>query len=176
MITTNDDDLAKHLRMLRSHGDTGKYNHEILGYNYRMMNLQAAIGLVQLGKLEGFTRRRIENGKFLNKNIRIKGLTIPYHAPNVRHVYHQYVLRVEEGFSASRQQLMDYLQSKRIGSAIHYPKAVYEQPLYRQIRADWPKCQVAEDVSRRVISLPVHPSLEQSDLEYIAETINGFEA
>ncbi|HSD59014.1 MAG TPA: DegT/DnrJ/EryC1/StrS aminotransferase family protein [Methanotrichaceae archaeon] len=176
MITTNDDSIAARLRLLRNHGDTGKYNHVMLGYNYRMMNIQAAIGLVQLGRLEEFTLKRIGNAEFLNKNIRLKGLTTPHKASNVRHVYHQYVVRVEDDFPASREKLMDFLQGKGIASAVHYPKPIYDQPLYREMERDWPRCPTAEDASKRVLSLPVHPSLKQEDLEYIAATLNSFEA
>lgn len=176
MITTNDDELAERLRLLRSHGDTGKYNHISLGYNYRMMNLQGAIGLAQLKRLEEFTAKRIENAKFLNDNIKIKGITTPYQAKDVRHVYHQYVVRVEESFAGTREKLMDYLQAKGIGSAVHYPRPVYEQPFYRNLGYTSESCPVSEDVSRRVLSLPVHPSLTKEDLEYICETVNSFEA
>ncbi len=133
MITTNDDALAARLRLLRSHGDKGKYDHVSLGYNYRMMNLQGALGLVQLGRLEEFTAKRISNAAFLNENIKIKGISTPYQAKNVRHVYHQYVVRVEDSFASSREKLMEYLLAKGIGCAVHYPKAVYEQPLYREL-------------------------------------------
>jgi perosamine synthetase len=176
MITTNDDNLAARLRLLRSHGDTGKYNHSILGYNYRMTNLQAALGIEQLKKLEDFTAKRISNAERLNQLIKIKGLTTPYKGNNVRHVYHQYVVRVEEGFAASREKLMEYLQANSVGTAVHYPKAVYEHPLYQRLGYDKVKCAVSEELSRRVMSLPVHPSLSLEDIEYIAETVNNFEA
>jgi perosamine synthetase len=176
MITTNDDDLAARLRLMRSHGDTGKYNHVTLGYNYRMMNLQGAIGLVQLQRLEGFTAKRIENAAYLNNNIMIKGITTPYQAKDVRHVYHQYVVRVEESFASSREKLMEYLQARGIGSAVHYPKAVYDHPLYRELGYINESCPISEDVSRKVLSLPVHPTLSKEDLKYICETINSFEA
>ena len=176
MVTTNDDALAARLRLLRNHGDTGKYNHIALGYNYRMMNLQGAIGLLQLKRLEGFVTKRIANAEQLNRNIKIKGLTTPYKASNVRHVYNQYVVRVEDDLPVSREKLMEYLQAKGIASAVHYPKAVYEQPLYRELGYGDGNCPVSEDVSRRVMSLPVHPSLNESDLQYIAETLNSFEA
>ena len=176
MITTNDDALATRLRLLRSHGDTGKYNHATLGYNYRMMNLQGALGLVQLKRLEEFTAKRIKNAAFLNDNINIKGISTPYQAKNVRHVYHQYVVRVEDSFASSREKLMEFLQAKGIGSAVHYPKAVYEQPLYRELGYTNESCPVSEDVSRKVLSLPVHPSLREEDLAYICKTINSFEA
>jgi perosamine synthetase len=148
----------------------------MLGYNYRMMNIQAAIGLVQLERLEEFTEKRIGNAGSLNRNIRTKGLTKPYKAASVRHVYHQYVVRVEDDFPASRERLMSFLQEKGIGSAVHYPRPIYEQPLYKEMGIDWPRCPAAEDVSKRVLSLPVHPSLKPEDLEYIANTLNSFEA
>jgi len=176
MITTNDDNLAARLRLLRSHGDTGKYNHLILGYNYRMTNLQGALGIEQLKKLEDFTAKRIRNAELLNRLIKIEGLTTPYKTNNVRHVYHQYVVRVEEGFAASRERLMEYLQANGVGSAVHYPKAVYEHPLYQGLGYGSVRCPVSEELSRRVMSLPVHPSLSQDDIEYIAETVNNFEA
>lgn len=176
MITTNDDAIASKLRLLRNHGDTGKYNHVLLGYNYRMMNLQGAMGQVQLKKLDEFNSKRIKNAEYLNKNIRIKGLTPPFKAENVKHVYNQYVVKVEEDFPISREKLMDYLQSKGVGSAIHYPKPIYRQPIYREMGLDKEICPVAEDISQKVMSLPVHPSLKQEDLEYIAMTVNGFEA
>jgi len=176
MITTDDDALAARLRLLRSHGDSGKYNHISLGYNYRMMNLQGALGLVQLRRLEEFTARRIANARFLNENIRVKGISTPFQMNGVRHVYHQYVVRVEDEFPASRERLMEYLQAKGVGSAVHYPKAVYQQPLYRDMGYSYVSCPVAEDVSRRVLSLPVHPALSAEELQYIAETMNSFEA
>jgi len=175
MVTTDDDALAERLRLLRSHGDAGKYNHIILGYNYRMTNLQGAIGRVQLGKLEQFTARRIANAAVLSREIRADGLTTPFCMDGVRHVYHQYVLRVEDDAPARRERLMQFLQSRGIGSAVHYPKAVYEQPLYREMGYEKGTCPVSEDVARRVLSLPVHPSLSESDLHRIAETVNSFE-
>lgn len=176
MITTDDDSKAARLRLLRSHGDTGKYNHVALGYNYRMTNIQAALGLVQLKKLEGFNSSRIKNAELLSQKIKIKGITTPFKSNNTRHVYNQYVVKVEEDFAASRDRLIEYLLSKGVGSAVHYPKAVYEQPLYRELGYRNVKCPASEDVSRKVMSLPVHPSLSRDDVEYIAETMNNFEA
>jgi perosamine synthetase len=176
MITTDDDALAAQLRLLRSHGDSGKYNHITIGYNYRMMNLQGALGLVQLRRLEEFTAKRISNARFLDDNIRVKGISTPFRMDSVRHVYHQYVVRVEDDFPASRHRLMEYLQARGVGSAIHYPRAVYQQPVYRDMGYTDVSCPVAEDVSRRVMSLPVHPSLTADDLQYIAQTLNSFEA
>lgn len=172
MITTDDDALAERLRLMRNHGDLGKYNHVMLGYNYRMTNIQGAIGLVQLRKLEGFINARIRNAEYLSAHISRDGITAPWKDPRCRHVYNQYVLRVEDDFPMSRDDLAGYLQSRGIGTGIHYPMPVYEQPLYRQlgIRSS---CPVAEDVSRRVISVPVHPGLSEEDLKRIADAVNS---
>jgi perosamine synthetase len=176
MITTNDDALAAKLRLLRNHGDTGKYNHVLLGYNYRMTNIQGALGLVQLRSLDKFNQKRIENAEYLSKNLNIKGITPPYKAENVRHVYNQYVVKVEDDFPVGRDGLIDYLQANGIGSAVHYPKPIYRQPIYRELGLDRNICPVTEDVSRKVMSLPVHPSLAEGDLVHITNTVNGFEA
>ena len=176
MITTDDDALAARLRLLRSHGDSGKYNHITLGYNYRMMNLQGALGLVQLRRLEEFTARRIANAGYLNDQIKATGISTPFQMDGVRHVYHQYVVRVEDELHTSRERLMEYLQAKGVGSAVHYPKAVYQQPFYKDLGYTDVSCPVAEDVSRRVMSLPVHPALSAEELQYISETMNSFEA
>jgi perosamine synthetase len=175
MITTSDDDLAEKLRLLRNHGDMGKYNHVALGYNYRMTNIQGAIGLVQLGRLEELNGKRIENAHYYNHNIRIKGITLPQEGEGRRHVYNQYVVKVEDDFPVNRDRLMDILKSDGIGSAVHYPKPVYRQPLYRDLGLDKDVCPVAEEVSGRVLSLPVHPSLRPEDRSYIVEAINGIE-
>jgi len=173
MITTNDDAVAERLRLIRNHGDTGKYNHVLVGYNYRMTNIQGAIGQVQLGKLEEFIGKRLENAKYLSSHLKAKGITPPYVANDVRHVYNQYVVMVEDDFPCTREDLMAYLQSKGVGSAIHYPKPVYDQPIYRDLGLKG-SCSVADDVSRRVLSLPVHPSLKKEDLEYIAQAVNSY--
>lgn len=174
MITTNDHHLAAKLRLMRNHGDAGKYNHIMLGYNYRMTNIQGAIGQVQLKSLDLYNQKRIENAEFLSKNIHRTGLTTPFKDGRVKHVYNQYVIRVEESFPASRENLIKYLESNGIGCAVHYPMPVYRQPLYRQLDLDCQDCLVAEHISQRVLSLPVHPSLSHEDLEYIAFTINNF--
>lgn len=176
MITTNDEELAAKLRLMRNHGDTGKYNHIMLGYNYRMTNIQGAIGQVQLKSLDQYNKKRIENAESLSKNFQKKGITTPYKDARVKHVYNQYVVRVEESFLTSRESLMKYLEKNGIGCAVHYPMPVYRQPLYRQLGLDGQNCPVAEDVSHRVLSLPVHPSLAQDDLKYISKVVNSFEA
>jgi perosamine synthetase len=168
MITTNDRDLARKLRLLRNHGDEGKYNHVMLGYNFRMTDVHAALGVEQLRKLDELNERRIRNAEYLTKELR-DDIRKPEVVGNVKHVFHQYVVRVE-----GRDKFVHELGKSGIGFAIHYPFAIYEQPLYRNLGIGG-DCRIAEEVSRKVVSLPVHPSLTREDLEYVVEIVNGIE-
>lgn len=179
MITTDSTDITKACRLLRNHGESQKYCHTILGYNYRMTDIQAAIGLVQLNKLNEFNERRINNAEYLDKHIKVSGLKLPYRKNGIKHVYHQYAVTIEEdeGFPMSRDEFMGYLKKKGIGCAIHYPLPIHKQPLYQQLgyTDEEVKCPITTELSNKILSLPVHPALTEKDLIYIAETINNLE-
>jgi perosamine synthetase len=174
MITTSSARIAETVRLLRNHGDSGKYDHTILGYNYRMTNLQAAIGLVQLRKLDGFNAARMRNAEYLNRHIKAPGLTLPHVKDGVTHVYHQYPVLLEDNFPLSRKDLMRQLQERGIGCAIHYPRAIHHQPLYQQLgyTDETVRCPNAAAIAQKILSLPVHPAVEPEDLAFIAETLN----
>jgi perosamine synthetase len=171
MVTTNDKPLADKLRLIVNHGQSEKYLHTMLGYNYRMTDIAAAIGVVQLKKLDKFNMRRRKNAEYYAANLTAKGIVKPKVADNVQHVYHQYVIQVTPEFPLSRSALMDLLKAKGIGSAVHYPIPIHRQPLYAPV-ADPDPCPVATRLSGTVLSLPVHPSLDTKDLAYICETLN----
>ena len=172
MVVTNDDELAYRAQLIRNHGQTKKYLHEELGYNLRMTNIAAAIGRVQLRKLDEWNEKRIENAKLLTDGIkRIGGLTPPYIDPRVKHVFHQYVIRVEDEFPMSRDELAQKLREKGIGTGIHYPMPVHHQPFYQKLGYPKDICQNAVEASKRVLSLPVHPSVSREDVEYILQTL-----
>lgn len=175
-ITTNNDEIDKLCRLLRNHGQSSKYFHTILGYNYRLTDIQAAIGIVQLKKLDEFNKKRIKNAEYLNQHIKLNGLITPYKDTNVKHVYHQYVVTIEKD-SIDRDKLIKHLTENGIGCAIHYPLPIYKQPLYHELgyTDENVRCPVATDLANRVLSLPVHPSLTDDDLKYMANTINNFE-
>lgn len=172
MITTSDNDTTDLCRLLRNHGQSSKYFHTILGYNYRMTDIQAAIGIVQLKKLDEFNKKRIQNAEYLNENIDIEGIITPYRKNNVKHVYHQYVITIDENI-INREKLIRYLISKGIGSAIHYPVPIYKQPLYQKLGFK-ENCPITERLANTVLSLPIHPSLKEEDLKNIANTINNY--
>jgi perosamine synthetase len=169
IITTSDDALAARLRLLRNHGQSQRYQHDILGYHFRTTDIQAAIGLAQLEKLPAWNERRVANARYLSE--RLQGVGIPAVRPNRRHVFHQYTVRVPN----NRQAMQDHLHRHGVGTAIHYPCPIHHQPAYQSLGYDDALPQ-AEAASREVLSLPVHPALSQSDLDRIVTAVNSFVA
>ena len=171
MVTTSDKACNAKLRLLINHGQSEKYLHTVLGYNYRLTDIGAALGIVQLKKLEKFNLRRRKNAEFYNANLKAKGISLPFVGPGRNHVYHQYVIRLKEEFPMNRQAFMDFLKGKGIGSAVHYPIPLHRQPLFAPF-ADPDPCPVSTALAGSVLSLPVHPLLDQKELSYICDTIN----
>jgi len=172
MVITNDDKLAERARLIRSHGQKERYYHVSLGYNLRMTNIAGALGRTQLRKLEEFNRKRQENAEKLTEGIsKIAGLTPPYAAPNVKHVYHQYTIRVEEDFPLSRDELATKLRENGVGTGIYYPLPLHHQPLFQSLGYEKDCCPNAIEASRRVLSLPVHPAVSEEDIAYIIQTL-----
>jgi len=172
MITTNDPKLARKARLLRNHGQSQKYHHDTLGYNYRMTEFCAAIGSVQLKKLDESNAKRRVNAQLLTQGIRrFHGLTVPYVDKDVKHIFHQYVVRVEEDYPRDRDELADSLTEKGVGVAVHYPLPIYRQPLYLKLGYEETKCPNTEDACRRVLSLPVHPLVDRKDVEFMLDVL-----
>ncbi|MBP2146854.1 perosamine synthetase [Methanofollis sp. W23] len=169
MVTTRDDEYADHLRRIVNHGQSEKYLHSELGYNYRMTDIAAAIGRVQLGKLPEFNRRRQETATYYTRRLHLKGLLTPVVTPDRSHVWHQYVLRVTPACPATRDDLMARLRKKGIGTAVHYPIPINKQPLYQERGSS---CPVAERLAASVFSIPVHPGVTDEERSYIAAAIN----
>lgn len=170
IITTNDDGIASRLRMIIDHGQEGKYNHVILGYNFRMSNILAAIGRVQLKRLDELNRIRIRNAEYYDSRLsRIGPVTTPYKPRHVKHVYHQYVIKAED-----RDGLREYLFERGVETAIHYPKPIYRQPLYLGIGYGGMRLENCEEASRMVLSIPIHPYLTLRDLDRVIEAISGY--
>jgi perosamine synthetase len=171
MVTTSDRAYNERLRLLINHGQSEKYLHTRLGYNYRMTDVAAAIGLVQLKKLEKFNMRRRKNAEYYDTHISVKGLVTPGVAQGIHHVYHQYVIRLTDEFPMKRADFMEYLKVKGIGTAVHYPIPIHHQPVYA--RANEPdSCPVSTSLASSVLSIPVHPLLDQKELAYICDAIN----
>ncbi len=169
MITTDNSEFAEKAKILRAHGEKERYNHVILGYNFRMTDIAAAIGLVQLKRLDGFNQKRIENAEYLTEHIKeIEGIKPPYIKPELVHVFHQYTIQVDPNL---RDEWIKLINEQGVGTGIHYPKAIYQQELYRNLGFD-AKCIEAEKAAKKVISLPVHPQLKVEDLEKIVQSLD----
>ena len=171
LITTNDESSAQMMRMLRDHGAKEKYRHEVLGYNYRMTDLSAAIALAQLKKLAHVTTRRIENAQKLSAGLRgLKGIILPKTQEGCQHVFHQYCLRVTAEAKLGREALQTHLADRGIQTAVHYPLPVHHQPLYRRLgyTGAYP---LAETASQEVLSLPVHPGVSDEDIQQIVNAM-----
>jgi dTDP-4-amino-4,6-dideoxygalactose transaminase len=169
MITTDDPEVAKHARMIRSHGSKECYVHETLGYNLRMTDLEAAIGLTQLHKLDGWNAKRQANARYLTGRLSgLQGVETPRVRAGVKHVFHQYTIRLPE-----RDRAIGELKQQGIGVGIYYPTPIHHQPLYRQLGYD-DHLPNAERACREVLSLPVHPGLTSEDLEVIVEAVVDF--
>lgn len=171
MVTTNDHILAGRIRQIIDHGQERKYFHTCIGYNFRMHDIAAALGLVQLKKLDRLNHRRREIAAFYQNNITRDGICTPVVAPGMTHVYHQYVVKVTEEFTVTRDELAAYLHEKGIGTAIHYPLPLPRQPVFSGSACN--AFPVADELSRTVLSLPVHPQVTDAQCRYICEVING---
>jgi dTDP-4-amino-4,6-dideoxygalactose transaminase len=169
MITTDDDEIAESCRVIRQHGMRRRYYHDELGYNFRMTDVHAAIGLAQLGKLAQFNQQRRANAQYLTEHL--EGVTTPTAPEGFRHVFHQYTIRVPSG---KRNELAAYLRENGVGTGIYYPVPIHQQTYYVNELGYDQTLPEAERATEEVLSLPVHPALTQGDLETIVELVNGF--
>ena len=171
IITTDSADVAQRAKMIRSHGQRERYLHQALGFNFRMTDISAALGICQLGRLEQLNSKRNNNAAFLAGEIaKMKGLTLPTIGPDRKHVFHQFTIRVTGGFGMSRDDLAAHLKQKGIMTGIHYPIPIHKQPLYLDLGYDV-HLPVSEQAAEEVLSLPVHAGLSDQDLRYIAQTL-----
>jgi perosamine synthetase len=171
MVTTNDENIARLSKMIRAHGQAQRYIHDMLGFNYRMTDIAAIIGICQLKKLDDANAKRLKNARYLTENLgKIKGIIPPYIASECKHVFHQYTIKVTENYKMSRDDLQKKMLAKGIGTGIHYPIPIHKQPLYQKLGYN-DIIPIAETVSRQVLSLPVHPYLTEEDLQTIVKVI-----
>lgn len=173
MITTNDDDLVEALRMIRTHGESKPYWVERLGHNYRMTELQAAMGIVQLQRLPKNLERRRENAAILTEKLgRAKKLILPSETEDRRHAWNLYTVRVKGANRGKRNKIVEYLRSKRVSAEVYYPTPIHLLPYYKRTfgfkKGMLPN---TERASSQVISLPVHPKLTPEHLDSIAKTL-----
>ena len=168
-IFTNDDALAKKLRRLANHGQTVKYQHDVVGLNSRLDTLQAAVLLAKLPYLSEFEKqRRAVAARYDAALGEIVGLSVPQRTVDSSHVFHQYTLKCDS--EAMRDALKKHLMDRGIPSMIYYPIALHRQTAYKQVV----NLPVSEDLCNRVLSLPICPELNIEQQDYIINNIRNF--
>ncbi len=173
IVVTDDAEVAEAVRLLRDQGQTAKYEHARIGYNYRMTEIAAAIGLVQLEKLDRFVQARRANAARLTKELQeIEGLVPPAEGNWMLHAFYQYIVRVERGFALDRDALVERLRDSGVGARASYPMPVYRQKALGPISPK-PRCRTAEAVLPRLLEVPVHPLVSTEDIATIASAIRS---
>lgn len=179
MIVTNDYSIYDKCQLIRSHGarKETRYIHQILGYNFRMTDISAAIGIEQLKKIDNFNRIRQENARYMSSRLNSdmngnnSGIITPIVRDGYEHVFNQYTIRVLDS-QRERDYLVRLLRSKGVGAEVYYPIAIHRQPLYRKLGYN-DYLKNAEKMSNEVISLPIHPGITNNDIDYIVDVIKG---
>jgi perosamine synthetase len=177
MVTTNDENLASTLRALRSHGETEKYLHHTIGFNYRMSDCEAAIGVSQLARLPERTERRRANAARLTAAIAaIPGLHAPVPTAGAEPAYHLYAVRVDpEAFvdpgegRLIRDVLCAALAAEGVSSAVHYPRSLTRQPVFDQPGVEHPP--VADRLAKTLFCVPVHHGLTEREVDLVGEAL-----
>jgi dTDP-4-amino-4,6-dideoxygalactose transaminase len=170
-VVTNDEGLAEEIRMFANHGRLDKYDHKLEGVNSRLDGLQAAILDVKLRHMEAWTEARRANAQRYNGLLQGVGLATPQEREDVRAVYHLYVVRVQ---AARRKAFQDHLQGEGISTGIHYPIALPNLKAYAHMNhgnGDFPESTRA---SQEIVSLPMFPELDESQIRHIAASVKGF--
>ena len=168
MITTDNKRLYQKCARLADQGRSSRFIHSEIGFNYRMSNLAAAIGLAQLKKIDLFNNKRRRNAQYLSKRLKdIAWITVPQEAKDLKHVFHQYTIQVSGG----RDRLVAHLKNNSIEAGANYPLPIHRQPAYKKL--GYGKCVLpgAQKAAARVVNLPVHPSLKKKDLDKIIKAV-----
>ena len=173
MVTTNDPQVAERCSALRHQAYAGPgYVHDRVGYNFRMTELQAAIGLVQLGRLAAITERRRRIASYYDEAIPAGRFERPITSPDAGHVYHQYTLRVSGvngGARSERDRVRELLAGSGVATGVYYPVPVHRQPAYRDHGAT--RCPNAERACDDMFSIPIHHSLSDGEVEEVARAV-----
>jgi len=173
-VTTNDDELANKIWMIRRHGEKEEYKCERLGHNYRMPEMEAAIGRVQLKRLPSFLEARTRNAQNLTENLKdLAGIQVPIVEEWAKHAWYVYTIRVKPGVSPiSRNDLMKKLNENEIASAPYYESPIHLSPYYSKTfkykKGNFPESEKAAD---EVLSVPCHPALTNEDCSKIVNTL-----
>lgn len=169
-VTTDDEEIAQKIKMLRNYGSQVKYENEVIGYNMRLDELQAAFLSVKLKHLAEWTQLRQQAAQWYNETLYGVGdLILPSVHAKASHVYHQYVVRTK-----NRNELQKFLQGKGIGTMIHYPIPPHLQRAYSSLSYRKESFPIAEELADTVLSLPIWPGISNKQLDWVSSTIKSF--
>lgn len=175
MVVLKDEKAAGFASQLIQHGIKRRNQFEFIGYNYRLSEISAAIGLCQLKKLDHFNTVRSENAKYYDENIAHCNVMKPQEVSGAKHVYNQYTLRILNG---KRDAFIAYMEKEGIGTSIYYPYTIPEQACYRStgfLEDEYDKrLEVVNKIKHEAVSIPVHPGLMQDEIRHIVTVINQF--
>jgi dTDP-4-amino-4,6-dideoxygalactose transaminase len=170
MVTTNDEELGRKVRMLRDHGSPRRYYHEMIGMNARLDEIQAAVLRAKLPHLETWNEQRRRNATHYTELLSgLEGVIVPRVAHYAQHVYHLYVVRVPR-----RDQLKAYLEERGVGTGIHYPVPCHLQPAFRSLGYRQDDFPVTEQIAGEILSLPMYPELTAEQQDFVVKAIRGF--
>lgn len=170
MVTTNDDDLAERIGMLRDQGRREKYTHELLGFNFRLSEIHAAVARQQLKHLPKWIEQRREIANYYNELLEeIDQIITPTEMEWAKHAYHLYVIRTKH-----RNMLKKYLEKQGISTGIHYPLPVHRQPCISEHIDPIVDLIETDKVVEEVLSIPMHPQLKKNEIKYITRKIKNF--
>ena len=173
MITTQDGELAKKMRLLLDHGSPQRYTHTLLGLNYRLNDIAGAIGTEQLKRFDGMLAARRENARIMAEGLAaVPGIRVQQSTPGTNHAWHQFSIVVEEAFGTSRDALADGLRALGIGTGIHYPSGLHQQPVFTE-RYGSQTLPVTEATAARILALPVHHGMTPAEAGRVVEAIAG---
>ncbi len=171
-VTTDDPELALKIRKLIDHGRLTKYEHDLIGYNYRLDTLQAAILDVKLRHLEAWNEARRSRAALYDRRLAdVPGVRTPGVLAGNRHVYHLYVIEVDDP-----EALRRHLGDREIASGIHYPVPLHQQPAFRDLDFRGDDLPHTERLARRIVSLPMFPELTDDQVERVADAVREFAA
>jgi dTDP-4-amino-4,6-dideoxygalactose transaminase len=169
MVTTNDPDLAERVTVLRQQGSRTRYYHDVLGFNSRLDEMQAALLRVKLRRLDDWQSRRGQIAVRYDAGLGELDVETPFVRPGVTHVYHQYTIRV-----ARRDELIEFLRERDVGSMIYYPLPLHLQKMYHDLDYAEGSLPVSESAGREVLSLPIYPELTDEQVRTVVDTIGEF--
>jgi perosamine synthetase len=168
VVVSNNRAVIEKVRLLRNHGQVTRYVHNELGWNFRITSIQAALGIVQLRKLDNLNELRRRNANMLSNLLSsVEGVELPYEAPWAKHVYHLYATKL--GSKKKRDCVFNCMNSRGIEVGIHYPMPLHKQPVFQKLGYGI-CCPTATLLSERELSLPTHPKLCEEDLRNIASS------